>query len=232
MEIKKLLATLTASAFILGACATDEGDTGSADEETEDVESVDDAETEADSEEANDESPESEEDEEGDESAELEPEETTEGETEETELGLLTTYGQVLDINESQDNGPFTVTVLNANLTELEPSEMYADFFDYDVVTAVAIEVQVENTVGETNTIYPDQGTIVTNTGNQVDADIFFSDDVGGDFLGEVTKTGTVFFFFDGDTENIDNVRYIIDSGHDEDWESFGEDIEFSISFE
>lgn len=232
MEIKKLLVTLTASVFILGACATDEGDTGSADEETEDVESVDDAETEADSEEANDESPESEEDEEGDESAELEPEETTEGETEETELGLLTTYGRVLDINESQDNGPFTVTVLNANLTELEPSEMYADFFDYDVVTAVAIEVQVENTVDETNTIYADQGTIVTNTGNQVDADIFFSDDVGGDFLGEVTKTGTVFFFFDGDTENIDNVRYIINSGHDEDWESFGEDLEFSISFE
>jgi len=60
MELKKLLATLTASAFILGACATDEGDTGSADEETEDIESVDDSETEADSEETNDESPESE----------------------------------------------------------------------------------------------------------------------------------------------------------------------------
>lgn len=232
MSKTKLLAALTASAFILGACATDEGDTGSADEETENVETVDDAETEADSEETNNESPESDEDEEGEESAELEPEETTEGETEETELGSLTTYSQVLDINESQENGPFTITLLNANLAELEPSEMYADFFDHDVVTVVGLEVSVENTNGDTNSIYPDQGTIVTNTGNQVDADLFFSDDVGGDFLGEVTKTGTVFFFFDGDTENIDNVRYIISSGHDEDWESFGEDIEFSISFE
>jgi hypothetical protein len=225
MKMNKLLAGLLAATFILGACADDtETDTETATETpdtSEEVEAPDDTEYEA----------EEDTDEEVEETEELEPEETTEGETEETELGVLTTHSQTLDINESQENGPFTITLLNANLAELEPSEMYADFFDHDVVTLVGLEVEVQNTTSDTNSIYPDQGTIVTNTGNQVDADLFFSDDVGGDFLGEVTKSGTVFFFFDGDTESIENVRYVIGSGHGEDWENFGEDIEFSVDF-
>lgn len=229
MEMKRLLVTLTASAFILGACGNNEEATEVEPEETEEVTEVDESEeTDAD-ETVSEDAEESEEEEE--ESAELEPEETSEGETEETELGSLTTYSQVLDINETLENGPFTITLLNANLAELEVSEEYADFFDQEISTVVGLEVKVENATGDTNSIYPDQGTIVTNTGNQVEADLFFSDDVGGDFLGEVTKSGTVFFFFDGDTESIENVRFVIGSGHGEDWENFGEDIEFAIDF-
>lgn len=224
MSMKKVLLSLTASAFLLSAC-------GGA-EETEQEET-----TEPDTEEVADSDPEdleeaeeeNTEDVEGTE--EIEPEESNEGETEETELGTLTTHSQVLDIGETQESGPFNITLLNASLADLVVSDEFAEWFDTPEVVVVAMEIDVENTTGDTNAIYPDQGTIVTNTGKQVDADLLMSDDVGGDFLGEVTKSGTVFFFFEEDPAAIENVRYVIGGGFTENFESLGEDLEFSVDF-
>lgn len=224
MSIKKLLLGLTASAFVLSACGGEEAPEETTEPETEEVadsEPEDLAETEE----------ENQEDEDVEETEELEPEESEEGESEETELGTLTTHSQILDINETQENGAFNISLINASLADLVVSDEFADWFESPEVTMVAMEIEVENTTGDTNSIYPDQGTIVTNTGQQIDADLLMSDEVGGDFLGEVTKSGTVFFFFEEDPAEIGTVRYIIDSGHDENFESFGEAIEFSVDF-
>lgn len=143
-----------------------------------------------------------------------------------------TVVGTNYDINETQSTGPFDITVLNAQINQLEVlDENLVDLLDGENPAGVSIQIEVANNSEDNNTIYPDQATIVTNNGDQVDSNIWLSDDVGGEFLGEVTKQGIVFFSFDGNAGDIDNVRYVIDGPHDEEFESLGERIEFSIDF-
>lgn len=222
MKLHKLVGVIAASALFLGACGSNEDSASTDPEETEVVNE----ETESDGETT-------EVDEEIDEGTEdLEASDgTDEGEVTESEFGTMTVLSKKLDINETQENGPFQITLMNAQVAHLVPTEDYVEFFGGDDLTVVAVELTVENTVEDTNVIYPDQGTIVTNTSKQVDANMLISDSIGGDFLGEVIKEGTVLFTFEDDPEAIDNVRYIIGSGSDENYENFGEDIEFSIDF-
>ena len=60
---------------------------------------------------------------------------------------------------------------------------------------------------------------------------MFFSDDVGGDFIGEVIKKGNVSFLLESEAEDITSFKYVIGGPHDEDFESIGEDITFELSF-
>lgn len=227
MELKKLLLLGLASTFILAACDDTETETETAVKTDDTTEEVVDEET---TEETEDEEP-SEDIEEVVESDEDLPEQQVGDVIEDdgmTRTVIATSYG----INEDLESGPFTVSLRNSQISHLEiTDEDTADYFGGDDLVMVSMQLDVQNDSTDTNTIYPDQGTIVTNTGNQIDADIWMSDSVGGDFLGEVTKSGDVFFFFEGDPEEISNVRYIIGSGHDEDFNSFGDDIEFSVDY-
>ena len=155
----------------------------------------------------------------------------SEGNSEETEYGTLTRVVSPFEVNETQSSGPFDVTVKKAQIGFIEPTEDYVELFGGEEVTIVSLLVEAKNNSEDTNSIYPDQGTIVTNTGHQIDADMLFSGSVGGDFLGEVTKEDEVWFFLNEDPSEITNIRYFVDSGHDEDWDNFGENLEFSIDF-
>lgn len=234
MELKKVLLTGLASTFLLTACGSDDTEPA-ADEAEETTETESSEESEASAEEETEES--TDEDTSDEEAAE---EEVEEGDSPEQQVGdvieedgmtrtvVATNYG----INETQESGPFTVTLLNAQISHLliEDADT-AEYFGGDDLALVSFEVEVSNNSEDTNMIYPDQGTIVTNAGDQVEADIFMSDSVGGDFLGEVTKTGGVYFTYEGDPEEITNVRYIVGSGSDENFDNFSEDLEFSIDF-
>ena len=41
------------------------------------------------------------------------------------------------------------------------------EFQGKDTITVITLDIEVENNSSETNSIYPDQGTIVTNTKEQ-----------------------------------------------------------------
>lgn len=245
MELKKILMTGLASTLLLAACDDDASDTETnleseevQDSSTEDEEVVEEdtaTDVEEDTEDLDDEvtadEDESEDVEEVTEDDENLPDQQV-GDVIESEGMSRTVIATNYGIDESIENGPFTVTLLNSQVSHLEiDDEEAAEYFDGDDLVMVSLQLEVTNDSSDTNSIYPDQGTIVTNTGKQVDADIWMSDSVGGDFYGEVTKDGDVFFFFEGEPEEITNVRYIVRSGHDEDYESFGDDIEFSIDF-
>lgn len=94
----------------------------------------------------------------------------------------------------------------------------------------VILEVEAVNNNKDTNAIYTEQGIIVTDTGHQIKTDLFFSDDVGSDFHGEVTKTADIFFFFDDDSSSVKNIRFIVNSAYDKDYPSYREVLEFSIN--
>lgn len=156
----------------------------------------------------------------------------SEGKTEESEIGKRTTIKSKKDLNHSK-TGPFTMIVTDVQISTLEPSEDYKDMFDgKDKITFVTIATEVENKSEDTNSFYPDQGTITTDTKEQVDADLMLSDEVGGDFIGEVAKKGNVIFFLDSPAEEINNIKYVIEGPHNENIDRLGEGITYEISFE
>jgi hypothetical protein len=153
-------------------------------------------------------------------------------EVKESEIGKLTIFNKNEEVEAIKESGPFVVKVNKVQVAKLEVSDDYKSMFDdKDIVAVVTLEVEVENKSTETNSIYPDQGTIVTDTKEQKEANIFLSDDVGGEYIGEVVKKGNVIFVLDSAAEEITGFKYIISKPIDSNWDALGEDITFDISF-
>lgn len=214
--MKKIITLLSLSSLLLGACG--------AEEESPDQEPAEETAEESVALEEETIEPES--------SATEESLEQQAGDVIRAEGGKRTIIHQAENINETQVNGPFEITLLHSQLSQFQPSPDFVELFGGEDLALITFQIEVTNTQPNTYAIYPNQGTAVTDDGHQVEANIFLSDDVGGDFYGEVTKTGDVFFIYDGNAEEVSNVRYIINSGHDENWDSFGEDLEFTVDFE
>ncbi len=76
------------------------------------------------------------------------------------------------------------------------------------------------------------QATITTNTGEQIESDMLFSEHIDGEFIGAVKKSGTQFFILENsDPNEIEWVRVLISGPSDEDWEDVGEDLDFTVEF-
>jgi hypothetical protein len=91
--------------------------------------------------------------------------------------------------------------------------------------SAVGVKMTVENTSSDKKyTTYPDQATLVTSTGEQVDADLWVSDDVGGDFYEGVVKQGNIIFYLErGNAADITWVKLIWNSSYEDptgNWEN------------
>lgn len=152
-------------------------------------------------------------------------------EVKESEIGKLAILKKNEAVNMVKESGPFVVKVDKIQIGILEASENYKSMFkNKDKVTFVTLQIEVENKDKKTNTLYPDQGTITTNTKEQKDADLFLSDNVGGEFIGEVIKKGNVIFILDSEAEKITNIKYIISAPFSADWDSIGKDIVFDIA--
>lgn len=158
--------------------------------------------------------------------------ESAEGEVEETEVGKRTVVKQKKDLNEVFSSGPIEITISAIQLLEIEPKEEFIDIFDgKEKVTAVTVEMKVENTSEEDISIYPDQATLTTDAGDQVDADMFFSDSVGGEFFGPTNKEGNVVFLLDTDPSEINSINVIVNGAHDANFDRVGDDLRMELSF-
>ena len=151
------------------------------------------------------------------------------GETTESELGKMTVIYKDKELNIPANNGPVNATLDKIQLATLETSEDYKDTFDgEDKVTIVTIEASTENTVDETTNYYLDQAKLVTDTGQQVDASLLFSDDVGGEFLGKVKKNGNIIWILKND-ENIKKVTLHVSGASNDNFDRVGEDLKIEI---
>ena len=151
------------------------------------------------------------------------------GETTESELGKMTVLYKDKELNIPANNGPVNATLDKIQLATLETSEDYKDTFEgEDIVTIVTIEASTENTVDETTNYYLDQAKLVTDTGQQVDAALWFSDDVGGEFLGKVKKNGNIIWILKHD-ENIKKVTLHISGASNAEFDRVGEDLKIDI---
>lgn len=154
------------------------------------------------------------------------------GDVEESDGMIKTITGTNYGINETSTSGPFEITILNAQTSQLEITDPNAlEYFESENLSSVVLEIEVKHTSDDTNSIYPDQGYLVINDGNQIQADILLSDLLGDEYYGKSSKKGMVIFTYECNSEEINNVRYIVEGGFDENFDILGENIEFSIDF-
>ncbi|WP_188455679.1 hypothetical protein [Virgibacillus oceani] len=151
----------------------------------------------------------------------------------ESEIGTLRIAYKNKDLDENAESGPVKLNVSGIQIGDLEVNEDYLDMFDgKKKVTVITLKMKAENTSDDTIGFYPDQATITTDTGDQADAAMFFSDNVGGDFIGKVHKEGDVMFLVDSPAKDIGKVNLIVDGAHDEGFESVGEKVEMGFVLE
>ena len=152
----------------------------------------------------------------------------------ESDIGKLTLFKKNDEVEAIQESGPFTVKINKIQISELEVGEKYkrAFFDNKDVVTIVELRVEVENKSTETNIIYPDQGTIVTNTKEQKDTHEEFSAMIGGKYIGEIIREGYIYFVLDSEAEEITSLKYVISGPIDLDGNKLGEDLTFDLSLD
>lgn len=217
--MKKILLTV-ALAFLLAACRSETEATEATTDSTEATEVVTDAATEVATEVAEEET-------------ETVNEDDAVGRVEESEMGKRTIVRSMKEMNEVQESGPFEVTITDIQVSDFEPSEDYKSMFeDKDKLSIVTIAVEIENKSTDTNAIYPDQGIVTTNTKEQKDVDLLLSDSVGGDYIGEVIKTGTIIALLDSPAEEIETIKYVISAPFSADtFENIGEKIIFEFDF-
>lgn len=74
--------------------------------------------------------------------------------------------------------------------------------------SAVGVQFKIENTTEGKFVTYPDQATLVTSTGEQVEADMIYSEDIGGEIDKGVIKEGDVIFYLKrGNADKIEWVK-------------------------
>lgn len=148
------------------------------------------------------------------------------GKVDKSEFGRVEVIKEKKNINDIFESGPIKLTITDVQISKVNPSPNYKSMFnDKDEVTSVVMAVEVENTSDETISFFPDQGTIVTNTKEQKEAEIFLSDEVGGDFIGQVKKKGNIIFILDSNAEEINNVKFVLGNASNSNFESVGEEI-------
>ncbi|WP_078596659.1 hypothetical protein [Evansella clarkii] len=148
----------------------------------------------------------------------------------ESEAGTLTILKEETELDITETSGEMRLTVNAVQIADFDINEEFADFFNgLSEATVFTFHIDAENVSEEDLGFYPNQSTITTNTGQQISSNLLLSDDVGGEFFGNVKKIGEVFFLADRIDEEITSIRWIIDGPHDEDYETVGERMDFTI---
>lgn len=145
------------------------------------------------------------------------------------------TYYTDKDPNLSGETGPIKYTVSGVQASNVSTTDdAIAALLGIEAnqkVGLVVVDFDVENTSADTISWYPDQATITTNTQEQADANMFLNDgDVGGDYIGNVKKTGQVMFILpNSDAKDLTQVSVHINGPHDANFNSVGNEVTIDI---
>lgn len=75
-----------------------------------------------------------------------------------------------------------------------------ADTFGFEKnkeLTCITFDVEVENTTDKDINFYPNMAKLITSTKEQIEPNMLLSDDVGGEFLGNVKKQGNLIYILE-----------------------------------
>lgn len=100
------------------------------------------------------------------------------------------------------------------------------------IKSAVGVKFKMENTTEGKFTTYPDQATLVTSTGEQVEADLIFSDNLGGEIDKGVIKEGNIIWYLArGEADKIEWIKMSWNTreGAEDDFEGESKDYEIEL---
>ncbi len=122
-----------------------------------------------------------------------------------------------------EDDFAGLVTKIEKVVTTDEGPNIESDEQDADVV---GVKFMLENTSDHKFDTYPDQAELVTSTGEQIEADMVLSDNIGGTIDKGVIKEGDVFFYLErGEIDEIDWIKLEwmstdLKAQEEEDWDN------------
>lgn len=124
-----------------------------------------------------------------------------------------------VDINIA--SGPMKMKITKVTLNPAYKKYSYQDPFK-----AIIFSVEVENTSSNIVNWHPAQGTAVLNTKEQIEggSTLFYSDDVDGEFVGNVVKKGNIVFKTTSDFKDISHITYKINGPFDDHLNRLGND--------
>ncbi|MDI3234153.1 hypothetical protein QK289_03965 [Exiguobacterium antarcticum] len=135
---------------------------------------------------------------------------------EKSEMGTKTIHFTNKKLGISTKLGPINFHINMVQTSRLKINKGYEDMFDdKNEVTLIVLNVDVENTIDDSTNFYPNQATLTTNTGEQINAEVVYSDDVGGEFIGKVKKSGNIIFVAQSNPKEITNVKFIVEGPSD-----------------
>lgn len=142
------------------------------------------------------------------------------------------------ELNRTGETGPIKYSIDAIQISKLtattdEMAEMLGIEKDKEVALAV-FDVTVENTSEDTIDFYIDQGQLTTNTKEQVTCDWLLSDAIDGNFIGQVVKSGTLYFILpNSNADDITTITLHADAPFDDEtFENVGDDVKIELNFE
>lgn len=112
------------------------------------------------------------------------------------------------DVKVNVESGPMKMNISKVTLDPAYQKDKY-----YDPINAIILDVTTENTSEDKLSWYPHAAKLVLNTKEQVErGNSLQSDQVGGEFIGKVLKTGKVVFEVKGDLKDVTSFSYVLDS--------------------
>ncbi|MDX8288820.1 hypothetical protein SLL00_03405 [Metabacillus indicus] len=138
------------------------------------------------------------------------------------ELGIDGTDAPVKPIT----MGDMNLFINGGGIMDIElDEEMKPMFDDQDKVRAIVVDMKAENTSDKDITFNPNQAIIVTDTGEQLESEMMFMGDAGGDFLGKVTKEGQTWWLVKNFDKDIKKLTMVVSPPFATDsWDDAGEE--------
>ena len=133
-----------------------------------------------------------------------------------------------LNINES--TGSLKLNISGIKYSTIELNEYGERMFEKadGKISVITMKMKAQNTSDKVVTWYPDQATIVTDTGQQVRSTILMGGQVGGEFLGKVYFEDEVAWVLKHD-EAVKKVTLYVDEPFDENYDNVGEKLKIDI---
>ncbi|CDQ18505.1 hypothetical protein [Halobacillus karajensis] len=128
--------------------------------------------------------------------------------------GNVWTYYEEADAKDTFEDVTFNIQKVAVS----DEAPMMDDNGEEVTSSAVGVKMQVENeSDSKLYSTYPDQMTLVTSTGEQVEADMWVSDDLGGEIHEGVIKEGQIIFYLErGHAADIEWVKLTWSSSYED----------------
>ncbi|MCT8139208.1 DUF4352 domain-containing protein [Anaerobacillus sp. CMMVII] len=148
----------------------------------------------------------------------------------ETEAGRFTLVRKT-EVNEWFYSGPLKVTIPKVKVVHAFPENELQTKMNSDEFSYVTVALDIENLSDEEIAWFPEQASLILNTGEEVEvADLFLSDNLGGTLIEGMIKTGSLVFVIDrGDAADIEWIRLRINGPLDQNDIQVGANLDIRI---